>query len=425
MIRNSRIGRRAAGGLVALTAVLAAALVAGSSTAGAAGTVTLTVLVPSSGLQTGFQAVAVHNFELAYPNIKVQLDPEPSATYDQVLLTELQAGNAPDVFYTNGGSGSPVSVVPLAKAGRLVDLTKSPWAKRVPAAAASLYWIKNKLYGLPLDLNPLGVVYNVAAFKTLGITPPTTFGGLLSTCRKIAAAGKIPIAVPGQFPRLLGEMLAGNYVYSGDPTWDAKRVANTVTFAGTKGWHTAIDAFDEMNKAGCFVPGVQAVSVPQSFSQVGSGQALMYTGPASGMGGIQAIDPTLQLAMFPLPGDRTTQTRLMAGYYDSVSVNAQSHNIAAAEELVDFMARQGQSELFAKVAGGISLHDAHVGAFPEQFSLLAPLFKAGKAVPRAQDSWPDANMVTALDSAMIGSITGQLSVDQGLAAMDTTWASGT
>ncbi len=409
--------------VVLLTA--AGALVVGlSSTQAARSATTITVLVPASGLATGFNAV-VANYERANPNIKVQVTTVPSgATYTQTLLTELQAGTLQDIIYTNAGLSTSDALLTLARAGKLANLSASPWASRVPAAAHDQYYLGKKLYGLPLDLNPLGVVYNVAKFKSLGLTPPTTFSGLLNLCRTIKAKGTTPIAVPGQFPRLLGEMLAASAVYSKTPTWNTLRTQKKVTFAGTPGWTTAIQHFVDMNNAGCFPPGVQAVSVPQSFALVGSGQALMYTGPASGMGSIQKIDPSLQLAMFPLPGTTTATTRLMAGTYDCLAVNAQTHQKAAAIQLVNFFGREGQSKLFAKVAGGISLHDANVGTFPSQFSLLAPMFKVRQVVPRAQDSWPNGVLLTSLDSALTGSITGQLSIPQGLQGMDKAWDTG-
>ena len=170
--------------------------------------VTLTVLIPSSGLQVGFEAVA-KAFHDANPTVTIEFQAVPSGTtYGQALLTQLQAGTAPDVIYTNGGSGAPEALLPLAKAGRLADLSSSAWTSSVPAAAASLYQVDGKFYGLPLDLNPLGVVYNVDQFTALGLTPPTTFDELLALCQTIKATGKTPIAVPGQYPRLLGEMLA-------------------------------------------------------------------------------------------------------------------------------------------------------------------------------------------------------------------------
>ena len=113
------------------------------------------------------------------------------------------------------------------------------------------------------------------------------------------------------------------------------------------------------------------------------------------------------------------------GFYDAVAVNANSKVLPEALKLVDFFAREGQSRLFAKVAGGISLHDANIGKFAAEFTLLAPMFKARKTVSRAQDVWPNAQVVTSLDSALIAVVTGQLTVEAGLKGMDAAWAKGT
>ena len=62
----------------------------------------------------------IANFERAYPNIEVDATfaPNNAALY-QLLTTQLAAGNAPDVFVTYPGCGTPISVCMLAKSGYL------------------------------------------------------------------------------------------------------------------------------------------------------------------------------------------------------------------------------------------------------------------------------------------------------------------
>src|SRR5689334_20825072 len=60
----------------------------------------------------------IKNFNNDYPSNKIM--PQYLAngnTYNQALLTQLQAGNPPDVFYAPGGNASVVSVNPLGPRG--------------------------------------------------------------------------------------------------------------------------------------------------------------------------------------------------------------------------------------------------------------------------------------------------------------------
>ena len=77
------------------------------------------------------------------PDIKVDATYLPiGTTYANTLRTQLQSGNAPDVFYVTAGSGGLQSVLPLAKAGYVADLAKRPWVKTLPLAPANrpFFW---------------------------------------------------------------------------------------------------------------------------------------------------------------------------------------------------------------------------------------------------------------------------------------------
>ena len=59
----------------------------------------------------------VAEFEKENPNITVDLVETPTDSYAQVLRTQLQAGNAPDVFYGQPGAGNPNAILPSGEAG--------------------------------------------------------------------------------------------------------------------------------------------------------------------------------------------------------------------------------------------------------------------------------------------------------------------
>lgn len=80
------------------------------------------------------------------------------------------------------------------------------------------------------------MVYNKDLFAQLGLTPPTTWGGLLAQCNQIANQGKVPIKFPGADALsmgFVGAALSASTVYTTDPDKGAKRAAGKVTFKGT------------------------------------------------------------------------------------------------------------------------------------------------------------------------------------------------
>jgi raffinose/stachyose/melibiose transport system substrate-binding protein len=365
----------------------------------------------------------IDNFEQQNPDINVNAEFVPPNTYPQVLLTQLQSGSAPDVFNTSPGFGNINSVGPLVQAGYLADLSKLPFAKRVPQAWRSLYFIKGKLYAAGLALGPITMTLRPDLWQQLGLKVPSTFSQLLALCRDASAKGKIPVALGGQFPGLLGIALAGNYVYSTDPAWNAKRLAGKVTFAGTRGWHTVLDRFLAMKDANCFSPGAAGTGIPQAIAQFASGQGLIYTGPAGPVGAIRsaAQNPKMPLITFPVPGDTKAQTRVESTF-DGIAVNARSANLQAAKKFVSFIGREGQSRLFAKVNGGVSAIDAKTGKLPDYMqTYVKPLFVQKHDLPFENLAWPNPVIYQNFAAGLTGLLTGQTTPDQVLKSMDDAW----
>ena len=152
------------------------------------------VTISLSFIATGSEQMAplVNDFQKVNPNIKVNVQYLPQATLGQATVTALQAGNAPDVLYTNGGTGQLHSVFSLGKAGYLADLAQRAWAKDVPPAARDMFFDGNKLYGAPMGLSLVGVVYNTELFKQLGLQIPSTFAGSGGPVRQGESRGQDP-----------------------------------------------------------------------------------------------------------------------------------------------------------------------------------------------------------------------------------------
>ena len=368
-------------------------------------------------------APLVNDFEKANPGIKVNVQYLPQATLGQAEVTSLQAGNAADILYTNGGSGQLLSVFPLEKGGYLVDLSQRPWVKDLPQPTHDLYWDGNKLYGLPMGLSLVGVVHNTALFQQLGLKIPTTFGEMVDLCGKIKAAGKIPMVLAGQAPGLYAQAPAASTVYSSNPNWNEDRAAGKVTFAGTPGWQTALQEFVDLNNAGCFQPGASGDTIIKAFQFLGSEQAVMFLGPSAAIGGIMGSNPNFSAAMFPLPGPTADSTRAVTEYNDSFSVNAKSPNIDAAMKLLDFLAQPEQQRAYAKIMGEISVPDSVTGKVPDLYNSFSPLLQQNKSVTLPSLIWPNPAVGTALTPGMQGLVTGQKTVSDVLTDLDNAWNS--
>jgi raffinose/stachyose/melibiose transport system substrate-binding protein len=416
----------------ALAIVAATALTAGVGVTHAKtqATVTLKLLAQSNGQGNPQINAIIANFEKAYPDIKVDATYLPLGTpYANALRTQLQSGNGPDVFYVSPGSGGLQSVMPLAKAGYVADLSARKWAKRIPVNAHDLYWTGKKLWAVPIDVVPIGVMYHTELLSQLGIKVPTTMGQLLAACRTLAGKGKSFLNVAGastQNAGLLAAVVAGSYVLAKDPNWNAKRSSNRTTFAGTPEWRAALQRIVDMKNANCFPAGAQANdNIPATPGFV-SGQVFSWVLPSSIIQLLKGFNPNTTYNFFPMPGETAANTRMYASPTDAFAMYSKTKQRDAALKFIDFWARDGQSRLYAKLSGAISLHQAATGEkiTPELKGLVPLLKQKNRVFPIINLDWKNPEVLETLGKGVQGILTGQKTPTQILQEMDAAWSRG-
>lgn len=188
-----------------ILALLIAVLVAGTSfSADKQVTINWWHLDTQDDYKAEWQKMA-DEFMKAHPNVKIKITVLANDPYKQKIATVMQSGNPPDLFRSWGGG----VMNEYAEAGLLKDITKdiagSEWEKTIGKGSLAVYSYKGKYYGAPYDMGAVGIWYNKAVFKKLGLKPFKTWSELLAGVKKIKASGMIPIAVgegdkwPGHF----------------------------------------------------------------------------------------------------------------------------------------------------------------------------------------------------------------------------------
>jgi raffinose/stachyose/melibiose transport system substrate-binding protein len=418
--------------VAAVAAVAATALVAvTAATAKNHATVTLKLIAQSNGQGNPQLQSVLDKFQQLNPDIKIEATYLPIGdTYANTLRTQLRGGNAPDIFYVTPGSGGLQSVLPLAKAGYVADLSKRPWAKKIPlsTAAKPLFWQSGKLWAVPIDVVPVGVMYHPDLFSSLGLKVPTTMSQLLSNCRAAKAKGKFFLNIAGassQNAGLFAAVIAGSYVLAKDPSWNQKRLANKVTFAGTPAWRTALQRIVDMKNAGCFPPGAEANdNVPATPAFVG-GQVLSWTLPSSITNLLKGFNPQAKYNFFPMPGDTAGATQVYASPTDAFAVYSKTKNMAAANKFVDFWATPAASGAYAKATGATSVYQAGTGThLAYELRGLAPLLKQKDKVHVLMEvEWRNPAVFDTLGKDVQGLLTGQKTVAATLSDLDRAWSS--
>lgn len=135
------------------------------------------------------------NFEAA-TGIQVVYDIYPDNVYLETLFEKLNSKNPPDLFMTQSGLAIK-NTYQLDKYA--VDLSEEPWMAYYDSFSAVETSIDGRNYGMAYFDNTVDyyMIYNKKLLEKAGVTEvPTTYEAFADMCRKVAAAGVIPIYEP-------------------------------------------------------------------------------------------------------------------------------------------------------------------------------------------------------------------------------------
>lgn len=141
----------------------------------------------------------IAEFEKNNPDIDCEYQVKTSDQYYNLLATAIQAGEAPDLFWTNGtATGTMKSYVDQKV---IMDITEKVDLSIFSDQTKSISRIEGRDYASPTaSVDGKTVFYNKDIFAKLGLSVPKTFSEFEAMLPKIYDAGIIPISFCGSDP---------------------------------------------------------------------------------------------------------------------------------------------------------------------------------------------------------------------------------
>jgi raffinose/stachyose/melibiose transport system substrate-binding protein len=318
----------------AAACLLAAACTGGAPSSGNSDSKSLKYLVEQPEDAEALKALEKHiaGFE-AESGIDVEVSALPWNNLRTVLQTQLRSGEGPDVFAY--GSGPGFGGV-LAKAGMVQDLTgtyeKYDW--EVFDFAKERVTYDGKVYGIPGELETIGLFYNKKIFADLGLAQPQNLKDLKKSAEAVREAGKVPLAVGDkegwEGGHLLSMALSSaigedgmEALFSGEKSWDSPEVT------------AALQLWGDFNKAGYLPKSPTSVDYDTSTAMFFSGKAAMIPTGSWLVGEIESsTDFEVGYIPFPAPGGPGVFT---GGLGSGPWISATASNREAAEKFLDFL----------------------------------------------------------------------------------------
>lgn len=281
--------------------------------------------------QTGARKL-VEAYTKLHPNVTIEI------VTDANLTTDLQTGNIPEIFYTEG-YGNLVDYFDY-----LEDLSDQSWVENLTEEAKESVYLDGKCYGWPTSYSALGIVYNKTMFAEHGWEVPKTFAELEALCEKIEADGIQPFFNEWGDDWSIGHMtFAGGITYLED-TADviAKAYKGEAKFSDYEEMAFLQNYVDLMKKYGAADPmsnGWNEFCVAMATEQAAMGFEGDFIWST-----IEAIDPTIELGMFALPNENADETKMCMGYTATFHIGKGSKEPEAAKEFLAWMSTSEEAK---------------------------------------------------------------------------------
>lgn len=366
-------------------------------------------------------AEMIKEFEAEHPNIKVKLETVGGgADYGAALKAKFASGEQPDIF-NNGG----FKELELWKE-HLADLSEEPWAEHVlPIGKVPMTDPEDgKLYGMPVNLEGYGFIYNKDLFEEAGITePPTNITELKAAAEKLEAAGITPFSAGYAEWWVIGQHLLNiPFAQQDDPeAFIAGLYDGTEKIVGNKHFEDFKEVLDAEINFGNENP--LTTDYNTQVTQFASGQTAMLQQGNWTENMIYEVDPDMNMGFLPIPiNDDASADSLPVGVPNNWAINKNSENIEEAKTFLNWMVssetgKRYITEEFAFIPAFDNIEPAGLGDLGQS---ILEYSTAEKTVPWTWFMWPDgANKEFA---AIIQEYAaGRIDYDTVLERFQTTW----
>lgn len=364
----------------ALTAALAAALLASCAAPPAENEVTLRFFQFKPEAVQEFAGL-INEFEAANPGIRVLQDNVPDP--DTAIRTLLVKNKTPDVLTLNGNASFGL----LAEACVFADLSQEPSAPEVLPAVQDILNANGRcngseINGLPMANNASGILYNPELFAQYGVSVPRTWDGLIAAAETFKANGIAPFymtlkdawttspALVNLAAQLQPEGFLDRLNAAG-----ADRDNSPVSF--TKDYQEIADKLLQLFRYA--QPGAIGADYATGNKAFADGKAAMYLNGSFAVPAIRAANPDAKIASFPYPATNDpAKTTVVSGVDVALAMGRDTPHRAEAQKFIAFLMSKEAIDRYAKNQSAFAPIRS---AAPQQDPALkgmAPYFTAGK-----------------------------------------------
>jgi raffinose/stachyose/melibiose transport system substrate-binding protein len=276
--------------------------------------------------------------------------------YEQILQTAnvaLSSSTGPDVMYYAPGPGYAGVLADAELIVPLEDLAEEyGWNERIAAAALEQAKVDGVLYGLPLEIDLIGMFANRSILDQEGWEIPETIEEMVAFCGEAREAGYIPLAFsnnPGwsayhQFTftsnNMIGPEAMYDLLFNHEGRWDTPEQIRAI-----EGF------FVDLRDAGCFSEDVNAIAYEDGNTLFFNGEAVLHPTGSWLITDIEQAMPDAEIEFVPFPAVEGGRGRFWDSGLGSIWVlAANSQHPEEAAKFLDFLVSPESAEVWAEQA---------------------------------------------------------------------------
>ncbi len=309
----------------------------------------------------------------------------PSDVYSSRIRASAQTGTLPDIF---GVLGEPWDLASYIKSGHVANLASAlsadggAWRNVFfPKALANntfapdnQYGVAPGVYGVPIDVSNIQMLYNKDLFKQAGLNParpPETWDEWIADWHALKKAG-IPGLVSGWGETWMINCFASNYAFN---VMGEKKVLDTYrgkVLYTDPDWIRVLSLFDDIRKEGILASGAVTMINKAAEQTFANGKAAFAFNGSWCVNPYHGMNPDLSYApMLPPRISNHYPMRIWGGAGSSFMVNAQSPRQAEAIRFLRWLTAAPQQSILAKETLNLPANRASIGNLPPLLASFA------------------------------------------------------
>lgn len=301
-------------------------------------TVSLTIRNPKVEVASEFEDM-VSMYEKTHPHVRIQVKTVGGISDDfSDLKTQMAIGEGPDIF-TNVGYSATEEWIRY-----LEDLSEESWVLDARDGTLDPVTEGGKVYGMPMNIEGFGIVYNKALFQKAGINElPDTYTELEKAASQLKKIGVTPFANGYYEEWKLGHHLTSlAFAEQSDPeTFMSDLTEGKASFADNNSFQNMLRFLDLTLAYG--KPYAATTDYYAEMEAFQKGEAAMIVQGNWVEPLLEKQAPDLDAGMFPIPLDDGGDAQLVTGVPSYWVVNKQS-GAAEKREAKRFLKWMAESE---------------------------------------------------------------------------------